>query len=228
MYLAVSARLVVLLLVGALVQPAASLASPGGADPLGEGGPVTLTGGAAPNPVKRKTTKPKPKPKPRPPPKPKPKPKPPPRPKPKPPSAGPVFPLAGAPYGFGGPGSRFGAGRPGHIHQGQDIPAPLGTPVLAPRGGSIIWFAEQPGGAGIYLVLHGSDGRDYVFMHLQRGSVLVVRGSRVRAGQTIAQVGLTGATTGPHLHFEIWVGGWQSSGGHPIDPLPELLRWRHL
>jgi murein DD-endopeptidase MepM/ murein hydrolase activator NlpD len=58
--------------------------------------------------------------------------------------------------------------------------------------------------------------------------VFVVRGSRVRAGQTIARVGLTGATTGPHLHFEIWVGGWQRSGGHPIDPLPELLRWRHL
>src|SRR3954452_7482400 len=141
MRLAVSARLVVFLLVGALLQPAASLASTGGADPIGEGGPVTLSGGAAPNPVKRKTTKPKPKPKP--------KPRPPPEPKPAPPSAGPVFPLAGA-YSFGGPGSRFGAGRPGHIHQGQDIPAPLGTSVLAPRSGSILWFAEQPGGAGIY------------------------------------------------------------------------------
>src|SRR4051812_688709 len=103
----VTARLVVLLLGGALLQPAASLASTGGADPLGEGGPVTLSGGAAANPVKRRTTKPKPRPKP----KPKPKPTPKPKPKPKPPSAGPVFPLAGA-YSFGGPGSRFGAGRP--------------------------------------------------------------------------------------------------------------------
>src|SRR4051794_35169554 len=154
MYLAWSARLIVLLLVGALLQPAASLASTGGADPLGEGGPVTPGGGAVPNPAKRKTTKSKPKPKP--PPKPKPKPRP--KPKPKPPSAGPIFPLAGA-YSFGGPGSRFGAGRPGHIHQGQDIAAPLGTSVPAPPSGSILRFPQQPRGAGDHLVLHRADRR---------------------------------------------------------------------
>ena len=137
-----------------------------------------------------------------------------------------VFPVQGG-YSLGGAEARFGAQRDGHIHQGQDIAAPEGTPVVAPRSGAIYWSAEQPGGAGIYLVLRGSDRRDYVFMHLERGSVLVSRGTRVRAGQTIARVGTTGSSSGPHLHFEIWVGGWQASGGRAIDPLPELQRWRH-
>ena len=45
----------------------------------------------------------------------------------------------------------------------------------------------------------------------------------MRTGQRLAEVGHTGDATGPHLHFEVWVGGWQV--GHPIDPLPLLLRW---
>src|SRR3954447_10801622 len=46
------------------------------------------------------------------------------------------FPLTG-PFDYGGPDARFGAGRPGHIHQGQDLIAPEGTPVVAPRGGQV-------------------------------------------------------------------------------------------
>ena len=135
------------------------------------------------------------------------------------------FPVVGS-YTFGGEGSRFGAGRPGHIHQGQDVAAASGTPIVAPVAGTITWKAEQPGGAGIYLVLRGAaDGRDYVFMHLKRGSVLVSAGTAVTAGQQLAEVGATGVASGPHLHFEIWVGGWQERGGEPIDPLPQLQRW---
>lgn len=135
------------------------------------------------------------------------------------------FPVQGA-YTFGGEGSRFGSGRPGHIHQGQDVSAASGTPLVAPVAGTVTWKANQPGGAGIYLVVRGSvNGRDYVFMHLKRGSVLVSAGSAVAAGQQLAQVGATGIASGPHLHFEIWVGGWQVRGGAPIDPLPQLQRW---
>ena len=139
-----------------------------------------------------------------------------------------VFPLQGS-YTFGGEDARFGAGRPGHIHQGQDVVAASGTPIVAPVAGTVLWKANQPGGAGIYLVVHGTaDERDYVFMHIKRGTMLVAPGQAVTAGQQLAQVGATGDASGPHLHFEIWVGGWAARGGEPVDPLPQLQRWAGL
>lgn len=135
-----------------------------------------------------------------------------------------VFPVQG-PYTFGGPDARFGAGRPGHVHRGQDLLAAEGTPVVAPRGGAVTWRAYQGGGAGHYLVLRGDDGRDYVFMHLQDGSLAVQKGQVVSAGQRLAAVGSTGRSSGPHLHFEIWPSGWYAEGSEPIDPLPDLRAW---
>ncbi len=136
-----------------------------------------------------------------------------------------VFPVQG-PFNFGGEGSRFGAGRTGHIHQGQDIAAAEGTPVVTPRGGTVHWIAYQAKGAGYYVVIAGDDGRHYVFMHLQAGSTAVAKGQPVAAGQRIASVGNTGGSEGPHLHFEIWVNGWWATkASAPIDPLPELQAW---
>jgi murein DD-endopeptidase MepM/ murein hydrolase activator NlpD len=135
-----------------------------------------------------------------------------------------IFPVAG-PFSFDGPGARFGAPRNGHIHQGQDVLAASGTPLVAPLSGKVAWTANQPGGAGIYLVLHGSDGRDHVFMHIRKGTLAVAIGDSVRAGERIAEVGATGDAEGPHLHFEIWIGGWGTKAGQPIDPLPQLQRW---
>jgi murein DD-endopeptidase MepM/ murein hydrolase activator NlpD len=135
-----------------------------------------------------------------------------------------AFPIAGA-FDWGGEGSRFGAKREGHTHQGQDLAADEGTPVVAPRGGVIEAVQYQAGGAGHYLVLDGDDeDRDYVFMHLKTGSITVTEGDRVRTGQKLAEVGNTGSSSGAHLHFEIWVGGWYT-GGKPIDPLPLLQSW---
>lgn len=138
-----------------------------------------------------------------------------------------VFPVRG-PFSFGGPDARFGAGRTGHIHQGQDVVAASGEPIVAPLAGTIVWQSYQAAGAGYYLVEHGSDGRDYVFMHLLKGSELVAAGDAVRAGEQLGQVGATGDASGPHLHFEIWVGGWGTRAGRPIDPLPQLQRWAGL
>jgi murein DD-endopeptidase MepM/ murein hydrolase activator NlpD len=136
-----------------------------------------------------------------------------------------VFPIQGA-YSFGGPDMRFGAVREGHSHQGQDIAADAGTPVVAPRAGFVSWRAYQADGAGYYLVLSGDDERDYVFMHLQAGSVIVEKGQGVAAGERLASVGASGHADGPHLHFEIWPDGWYSSKqSKPIDPLPDLLAW---
>jgi murein DD-endopeptidase MepM/ murein hydrolase activator NlpD len=134
------------------------------------------------------------------------------------------FPVSG-PYGLGGSDARFGARRNGHRHQGQDIVAAEGTPVVAPWAGLVEFVRFQKSGAGWYLVLDGDgEDRDYVFMHLRRGSILVAAGQRVSTGQPLAQVGNTGSSSGPHLHFEIWVGGWYD-GGEPVDPLPLLQQW---
>jgi murein DD-endopeptidase MepM/ murein hydrolase activator NlpD len=140
-----------------------------------------------------------------------------------PPVAG-IFPLVGS-YSFGEADARFGATRNGHVHEGQDVIAASGTPIVAPVSGTVLWQADQPGGAGIYVVLHGGDGRDYVFMHIKKDTVLVAVGDAVRAGEQLAQVGATGDASGPHLHFEIWIGGWGTTTGQPIDPLPQLQRW---
>ena len=154
-----------------------------------------------------------------------PAPPPPPPPPPAPAPASGVFPVQSA-YSFGGEDARFGAGRTGHVHQGQDIVAAEGTPVVTPVAGLVHWRAYQASGAGHYLVIRGDDGRDYAFMHLQADSTLVTKGQRVAAGQRLASVGNTGGSYGAHLHFEIWPDGWYASAdSHPIDPLPDLLAW---
>jgi murein DD-endopeptidase MepM/ murein hydrolase activator NlpD len=135
------------------------------------------------------------------------------------------FPVAGA-YTFGGEESRFGAGRDGHVHEGQDISAASGTPVVAPLASTVYWVAFQRKGAGHYVVLRAADGTDYVFMHLLTGSITVAEGASLTEGQPFAAVGSTGASSGPHLHFEIWPQGWYSSkASRPIDPLPQLMAW---
>ena len=134
------------------------------------------------------------------------------------------FPLKGN-FPYGDPGSRFGAPRSGHKHQGQDIAAPEGTQVRAARGGIVKTVAFQAGGAGNYIVIDGAgQNRDYVYMHLVTGSTRVREGQRVRTGEWIADVGNTGASFGAHLHFEIWEGPWWG-GGEPLDPYPSLRRW---
>ena len=136
-----------------------------------------------------------------------------------------LFPVQGA-YSLGGDDARFGAGRDGHVHQGQDVIAAEGTPLVAPVAGTVYWIAFQRGGAGHYVVLRAVDGNDYVFMHIKAGTIGTVEGATLVAGQAFAQVGSTGASSGPHLHFEIWPDGWYSSkASAPIDPLPQLLAW---
>jgi murein DD-endopeptidase MepM/ murein hydrolase activator NlpD len=141
------------------------------------------------------------------------------------PSLAGVFPVQG-PHSFGGDGSRFGAGRKGHIHQGQDLTAAAGTPVVAPTAGTVIAVDYQKGGAGYYVTLHAVDGRDLFFCHFQKDSTAVALNQVVSAGTVLGRVGSTGSSSGPHLHFEIWVGGWRrSAASAPVDPLAQLQAW---
>ena len=135
-----------------------------------------------------------------------------------------AFPVQG-PFTFGSEGARFGADRGKHAHQGQDVMASEGTPVVTPRAGYVRWKAYQADGAGHYVVIRGDDGRDYVFMHLVSGSITVGKEDAVTAGQQIGAVGNTGRSQGAHLHFEIWPCGWYVKGCEPIDPRPELDAW---
>jgi murein DD-endopeptidase MepM/ murein hydrolase activator NlpD len=136
-----------------------------------------------------------------------------------------TFPILGD-FSFGGEDARFGAGREGHIHQGQDVMAAEGTPLVAPLPGTVYWVDYQAGGAGHYVVERADDGRDYVFMHLEDGSIMVAKGDRLAQGQQFGRVGSTGSSSGPHLHFEIWPDGWYASKtSAPIDPLPQLQAW---
>ena len=77
------------------------------------------------------------------------------------------FPIRG-PHDYGSSGSRFGAPRSGHSHQGQDVSAACGTRLVAARGGRVQTRQYQSGGAGYYVVIDGAKTDvDYVYMHLQ-------------------------------------------------------------
>jgi murein DD-endopeptidase MepM/ murein hydrolase activator NlpD len=136
-----------------------------------------------------------------------------------------VFPLRGV-FTYGGDGAKFGAPRNGHTHQGQDLMAAEGIPVVAPRSGTIEYVEYQAGGAGWYVILDGdAEDLDYAFMHLQEGTIPVVKGEHVDQGQRLGSVGHTGDAEGDHLHFEIWQGPWYN-GGHVVDPLTYLQQWQ--
>jgi murein DD-endopeptidase MepM/ murein hydrolase activator NlpD len=131
-----------------------------------------------------------------------------------------VFPVRG-PHGYGEFAASFGGGRG---HQGHDVFAACGTPLVAARGG-IVKVKQYHGRAGHYVVIDGEQtGIDYAYMHL-REAALVRVGDRVRTGQLLGYVGDSGSASGCHLHLELWSApGWYS-GGQPFDPLPSLQAW---
>lgn len=139
---------------------------------------------------------------------------------------GAVFPVRGD-HDFGGRSARFGAGRAGHSHEGQDVMADCGTPLVAARGG-IVTTRKRQWAAGNYLVIHDPvSGQDFMYAHL-REPASVRKGQRVETGQPIGVVGDTGRASACHLHFEIWTApGWYA-GGSPIDPLLTLKSWDAL
>jgi murein DD-endopeptidase MepM/ murein hydrolase activator NlpD len=134
-----------------------------------------------------------------------------------------AFPVLGT-HDFGGAGAVFGAGRSGHTHQGHDVMAKCGVPLVAARGGRVRYSGYQ-GAAGNYLVIDSrGSSLDTAYMHMLEPSPLKV-GMTVRTGQPIGLVGSTGSSSACHLHFEIWTApGWYE-GGSPIDPLPYLRKW---
>lgn len=134
-----------------------------------------------------------------------------------------AFPIPGA-HEFSLSGGRFGAGRSGHTHQGQDVMAACGIPLLAARGG-VVQYAAYEANAGNYVVIDGKGTpNDFMYAHLAEPSPLRV-GETVRTGQPIGVVGDSGDASACHLHFEMWgAPGWYE-GGSPFDPMPYLQKW---
>ncbi len=116
----------------------------------------------------------------------------------------------------------FGAPRSGgRFHEGFDVVARCGTPLVAAATGTVLRAGYDPVLYGNYLLIHGrGEDRGYFYAHLRRPA-LVRRGDGVWAGEPVGAVGETGnaRTVGCHLHFEIHV------HGRPIDPEPALRSW---
>jgi murein DD-endopeptidase MepM/ murein hydrolase activator NlpD len=133
----------------------------------------------------------------------------------------PVHPVGGQ-VDYGSLEAGFGAARSGHVHSGQDVFAPAGTPLVAVDDG-IVAEAGSDGGRGNYVALFDpARRRTYVYFHMLEPAA-VRQGERVSAGQRLGAVGCTGSCWGDHLHFEVRLG--RGAYGEAIDPLPLLRDW---
>ena len=90
------------------------------------------------------------------------------------------------------------------FHDGLDISVAFGTVVTAPADG-VVTYADRDSGYGRLLKINHGYGYSTMYGHLDR--FLVKEGSRVTRGQPIGKVGMSGRTTGPHLHYEVWKDG---------------------
>lgn len=97
------------------------------------------------------------------------------------------------------------------FHRGIDVPAASGVPVLAAADG-MVQRAERAGGYGLMVEIDHADGGRTRYAHLSSLNVQV--GEKVAVASVIGHVGSTGRSTGPHLHFEYWL------GGRAVDPMP--------
>ncbi len=93
----------------------------------------------------------------------------------------------------------------GRMHKGVDIAGPIGTPIMAAAEGTVTYSRFNDGGYGNLVEVTHPDGSQTLYGHNSR--LLVSEGQQVRQGQLIAEMGSTGRSTGPHLHFEIHPGG---------------------
>lgn len=100
-----------------------------------------------------------------------------------------------------------------HFHDGIDIGAGMYSPVVAAAPGRVVWVGRLPDGAVVVLIAH-IGGLVSLYAHLDDriSPPRVAAGDQVREGQIIGAIGMTGMTTGPHLHFVVW------RSGELIDP----------
>ena len=99
-------------------------------------------------------------------------------------------------------------------HKGVDFAVPIGTPVLAVGDGEVVQ-AKRSAGAGNYVAIR--HGRQYMTRYMHMSKLLVKPGDKVKRGDRIGLSGSTGRSTGPHLHYEIWI------NNQAVNPLTAKL-----
>ncbi len=98
------------------------------------------------------------------------------------------------------------------MHKGTDFAAPTGTPIFA-SGDAVVDFAGPKGPNGNFVRLRHDNGWQTLYLHMNRIWPGIAPGVRVTQGQQIGEVGTTGRSTGPHLHYEVHI------DGQPVNPL---------
>ncbi|HLH09972.1 MAG TPA: M23 family metallopeptidase [Terriglobales bacterium] len=106
----------------------------------------------------------------------------------------------------------------GAFHRGVDISSPMGTPIIAPADGVVVFASLAAGYGRMVEIDHGHDILTR-YGHLMSWSV--TEGEHIQRGQVIGYVGMSGRSTGPHLHYEVWV------HDTPVNP-QKFLRMTHI
>lgn len=131
-------------------------------------------------------------------------------------SAEPIWPVPAGKF-WRGFGRTKAKSRPrGRIHEGVDIGAPVGTPIIAVQDGIVVYSDNGITGYGNLLVTVHGDGTAAFYAHCS--ALFVFPGQRVTQGQIVGEVGATGYARGPHLHFEY------RKNGQLRDPMKVLRR----
>ena len=110
-------------------------------------------------------------------------------------------------------------GQPSRFHPGLDIAGPMGTPIVAAATGKVVFAGmgkhyKKEWGNALLVVLGHPDGSETLYAHHNR--IHVRTEQPIEQGQMIAEMGSTGYSSGPHLHFELWI------DGRAVDPEPRL------
>ncbi len=98
------------------------------------------------------------------------------------------------------------------MHRGTDFAAPTGTPIFA-AGDATVSIAGMKGANGNFVRLHHANGWETLYLHMNRIMPAILPGTHIAQGTQIGEVGTTGRSTGPHLHYEVHI------DGAPVDPL---------
>jgi hypothetical protein len=114
-----------------------------------------------------------------------------------------LLPVNGWITSFYGPRKNPASGRL-RMHEGIDVGAPFGAPIVAPADGKVVFSGIKPGFGKHVQIDHGY-GVETLFAHAQK--LLVTKNQQIKRGDHLAQVGSTGSSTGPHLHYEVRING---------------------